>query len=111
MLMFVMSCAIVLVYQNFRDECDEEVDKNTDPRTIEDYTDHDCKTIRKFNESEPQLVPHIMGTIRLNCKGTFWIKKTMRDTIVKYNSAYGIPIFGQEHFTDEAMIRACYLIR
>merc|ERR1719186_2334808 len=40
------------------------------------------------------------------------IKKNLESNpFVKYNHAYGIPVFGTKSFTDDSMRRACYLVR
>jgi len=63
-----------------------------------DDLSHDCKTIRPIDHLKAKNDPFLKQ---------FKIKKIY----VKYNFAYGIPIFGVANFTDESMLRACYLLR
>ena len=62
---------------------------------------HDCKTIREFDYKNPDMES--------------WISQNRKwkgmEKFTKYNWAYGIPIVGMEHFSDDAMKRACYLVR
>jgi len=87
-----------------------------DPTLVPDYTDHDCNTIREFEAGT--LFPEYLNRNR----ATLWEEKDgkrqefdkgsrWKDDIVKYNHAYGIPIVGQAHFTDDSLKRACYLVR
>ena len=104
-----------------KDDFDEEtwmkLASNYDPSLIPDYTDHDCKTIRQFEAGK--LVPEYLNRNRMKKwekkgnekKKVFDNDSKWKDDIVKYNYAYGIPIVGQTHFTDESLKRACYLVR
>lgn len=88
---------------NDNDEDEDDATDNGYDHGIEDYLDHDCENVRNFTVDEPVgLIPsHINRPYKYRSK----------HLIVKYNSAYGIPVFGKEHFTDAAMKRTCYLIR
>ena len=63
-----------------------------------DDLSHDCKTIRPIDRSKVKDDPFL---------NQFKVKKIY----VKYNFAYGIPVFGVANFTDDSMLRACYLLR
>jgi len=71
---------------------------------FEQLIKHDCNTIRTFDWNNPE--GSMEEWIHQNRK---WGKKMKPFT--KYNWAYGIPILGMPHFTDDAMKRACYLVR
>merc|ERR1712227_644119 len=67
---------------------------------IPDYTQHDCNTIRPFHVDNLVMEDWIVNGRNFKTKNTF----------VKYNHAYGIPILGRDYFTDDSMRRACYLV-
>ena len=69
---------------------------------FETLIQHDCNTIRPFDRTNLDNMEDWIAQGR-----TFKTK----NTFVKYNHAYGIPILGREYFTDDSMRRACYLVR
>ena len=71
---------------------------------FEQLIKHDCNTIRTFDWNNPE--GSMEEWIHQNRN---WGNKIKPFT--KYNWAYGIPILGMPHFTDDAMRRACYLVR
>ena len=73
-----------------------------DTEDIPDFIEHDCNTIRPF-DADNLLMEDWIAQGRTKWKH--------RNQLVKYNHAYGIPIVGKEHFMDESMRRACYLVR
>jgi len=110
-------------YDEEDEEVDEEEDEHIEPvypeDDVEDWKDmtgvpdyqklitHDCNTIREFTlnktlNTEPSVMEEWISQNR-NWKGV--------NKFVKYNWAYGIPILGMEHFTDDSMRRSCYLVR
>lgn len=97
---------------------EEDIDEGKEAQEpdFETLIQHDCNNIKEFNETNVTLMPKwIEGG-----KGFGWfnsrIKKRIKnnwpvDPFVKYNYAYGIPIFGTRSFSDDSMKRACYLVR
>jgi len=73
-----------------------------DTEDIPDFIEHDCNTIRPF-DADNLLMEDWIAQGRTKWKHS--------NQLVKYNHAYGIPIVGKEHFMDESMRRACYLVR
>ena len=67
----------------------------------EDFLEHDCKTIKKFTIENLRNEPWAHNDFKIN----------KEELYSKYNHAYGIVTVGAPHFTEEAMLRACYLIR
>merc|ERR1719186_2230721 len=75
-----------------------DLNDEEDTEDVPDYIQHDCNTIRPFNDMEDWLAQE-----------RTW--RTKGGENVKYNHAYGIPIVGKEYFTEDSMRRACYLVR
>jgi len=92
---------------NYEEDEDEGTDKYTEwGPDMPDYNklkQHDCNTIREFDVDNVEMEPWIR-------RGRKFKDKRMRKYI-KYNWAYGIPIFGTHKFLDDSMRRACYLVR
>merc|ERR1719154_925096 len=74
-----------------------------DTEDTPDHIEHDCNTIRPFDEDNLIMEDWILQG------RTQWKQKNGAN--VKYNHAYGIPIIGKAHFSDDSMRRACYLVR
>ena len=79
-----------------------------------DYLDHDCLTIKKYTKenwfAEPWNTGDSKKKFKQNKPGAR-AGRFKRGVYTKYNSAYGIPMIGTEIFSDESMLRGCYLIR
>jgi len=73
-----------------------------DTEDTPDNIEHDCNTIRPF-DADNLIMDDWIAQGRTKWKD--------ENEIVKYNHAYGIPIIGKGHFTDDSMRRACYLVR
>jgi len=83
------------------------------PENVPDHLDHDCENVRDFvkdykksadNQTTGLKPQHINRNYKFHAR-------LENGKVTKYNSAYGIPVFGQPHFSDAAMKRACYLVR
>jgi len=81
---------------------DAAEDRDEGIPNFETLIQHDCNTIRPFDRKNLDNMEDWIAQGR-----TFKTK----NTFVKYNHAYGIPILGREYFTDDSMRRACYLVR
>ena len=78
-----------------------------------DYTAHDCLNIKPYTKKNWYDEPWNKGLSRKRFRGPMAkrVENGNPKNFAKYNSAYGIPMIGSTSFTDEAMLRGCYLIR
>ena len=108
--------SITLSHYFFRedDEDQEEPyipdDDAYDPKKVDDILVHDCGNVRDFQADYAKNdLTNPLWKLVANEREPKRYRKLPK--IVKYNHAYGIPVFGVEHFKNESMTRACYLIR
>ena len=94
--------------------------ESTDDDDIPDFDtlrQHDCNTMRKFNSTNATQMNNEWPLSNIKEWKLDWTPKkyqhkvNLSEPYTRYNYAYGIPIIAVDSFPEEALKRACYLVR
>ena len=94
--------------------------ESTDDDDIPDFDtlrQHDCNTMRKFDSKNATQMNNEWPLSNIKEWKLDWTPKkyqhkvNLSEPYTRYNYAYGIPIIAVDSFPEEALKRACYLVR